>query len=76
MVITDFGLAQLAEASRLTRTDETVGTVAYMSPEQTPASGTDRRADIWSLDVVLYEMITCPSPKLRSLLDPTACDDE
>ena len=55
--IMDFGLAQLAERSRLTRTDTTLGTIAYMSPEQTLATGTDHRTDIWALGVVLYEMV-------------------
>jgi len=62
VTIMDFGLAQLIQASRLTRTDETLGTTAYMSPEQTQGSGTDHRTDIWSLDVVLYEMITGQQP--------------
>ncbi len=62
VTIMDFGLARLAEASRLTKTDETVGTVAYMSPEQTEGSGTDERTDIWSLGVVLYEMVTAQAP--------------
>ena len=55
--IMDFGLAQLAERSRLTRRDTTLGTVAYMSPEQSMAAGTDHRTDIWALGVVLYEMV-------------------
>ena len=58
VTVMDFGLAQLADRSRLTRDGTTLGTVAYMSPEQTEGSGTDHHTDIWSLGVVLYEMIT------------------
>ena len=56
--IMDFGLAQLAEQSRLTKTAMILGTPAYMSPEQARREPTDRRTDIWSLGVVIYEMVT------------------
>ncbi len=62
VTIMDFGLAQLADRSKLTRTDETMGTVAYMSPEQTYGADIDHRSDIWSLGVVLYEMVTGQQP--------------
>ena len=56
-VLMDFGLAQLASAgSRLTRDGTTVGTSAYMSPEQMSGEKVDHRTDIWALGVVLYEM--------------------
>ena len=56
--VMDFGLAQLAEQSRLTKTATILGTPAYMSPEQVQRLPTDRRTDIWSLGVVIYEMVT------------------
>jgi Tol biopolymer transport system component/tRNA A-37 threonylcarbamoyl transferase component Bud32 len=55
--IVDFGLAQLGDATKLTKTGSTLGTPAYMSPEHVERRPIDRRADIWSLGVVLYEMI-------------------
>jgi len=56
--IMDFGLAQLAEQSRLTKTTTILGTPAYMSPEQALRRPTDRRTDIWSLEVVIHELVT------------------
>jgi serine/threonine protein kinase/tetratricopeptide (TPR) repeat protein len=56
--IMDFGLAKLKGATRLTREGTTLGTLRYMSPEQVRGRGVDARSDLFSLGVVLYEMIT------------------
>jgi eukaryotic-like serine/threonine-protein kinase len=56
--IVDFGLAKLAGQAKLTMIGSTVGTVAYMSPEQVQGQEVDHRTDIWSLGIVLYEMLT------------------
>ena len=56
--IMDFGLAKALGRTMLTRADSTLGTYAYMSPEQSRGDDVDSRTDIWSLGVVLYEMIT------------------
>jgi serine/threonine protein kinase/tetratricopeptide (TPR) repeat protein len=60
--ILDFGLAKLTGYSALTRVGETLGTTVYMSPEQSSGEKTDQRTDIWSLGVVLYEMVTGRMP--------------
>lgn len=60
--IMDFGLARMGTGADLTRTGTTMGTVAYMSPEQARGEEVDHRTDIWSLGVVLYEMLTAARP--------------
>lgn len=55
--IVDFGLATLAGATRLTRTNAMAGTLAYMSPEQLRGEEADARSDIWSFGAVLFEML-------------------
>ena len=60
--IMDFGLARRAGAAQLTRAGTTVGTVAYMSPEQARGGDVGAQSDLWSLGVVLYEMLTGERP--------------
>jgi serine/threonine-protein kinase len=60
--IMDFGLAKLAGQSMMTQMGTTIGTINYMSPEQTRGDEIDQRTDLWALGVVLYEMLTGKSP--------------
>ncbi|MDI6767833.1 MAG: serine/threonine-protein kinase [Bacteroidota bacterium] len=56
--VMDFGLAKLKGPLKLTRTSSTVGTLAYMAPEQIQGEAVDARGDIFSFGIVLYEMLT------------------
>ncbi len=58
--LTDFGIARLLESAspRLTQTDAIMGTPAYISPEQAQGNDVDQRSDIYSLGIILYEMVT------------------
>jgi Tol biopolymer transport system component/predicted Ser/Thr protein kinase len=56
--VMDFGLAKLKGSLKLTKTSSTVGTLAYMAPEQIQGGEVDARSDIFSFGVVLYEMLT------------------
>lgn len=56
--VMDFGLAKLKGSVKLTKTSSTVGTLAYMAPEQIQGGEVDARSDIFSFGVVLYEMLT------------------
>jgi serine/threonine protein kinase len=68
--ILDFGLALRSGATRITAEGYAAGTPVYMSPEQVRGREVDRRTDIWSLGVVLFEMLTGVRPFRRD--DPAA----
>jgi dienelactone hydrolase len=56
--LVDFGIAKLLGHTALTRTGMTLGTVAYMPPEQITGRGVDARSDVWALGVLVYQMVT------------------
>ena len=60
--IMDFGLAKLRGSTRLTTSRSLLGTIAYMSPEQVQGLETDHRTDVFSLGIILYELLAGQSP--------------
>jgi serine/threonine protein kinase len=61
-ILTDFGIARLAQTTRLTQEGSSTGTPAYMSPEQAAGDAGDTRSDLYSLCVILFEMLTGEPP--------------
>ena len=60
--VLDFGIAKLVDETRLTATGAAFGTPTYMSPEQIRSAAVDARSDVWSLGVLLYEMVAGEPP--------------
>jgi serine/threonine-protein kinase len=60
--VTDFGIARFARSEHKTMTDKAIGSVHYISPEQARGIQTDEKADIYSVGVMLYEMLTGKLP--------------
>jgi hypothetical protein len=58
----DFGLARTVEGDGMTQTGALVGTMEYMSPEQALAKGLDQRSDLFTLGLILYELLTGKTP--------------
>ncbi len=62
VVLTDFGIARMVASSRLTQDGLSTGTPAYMSPEQATGDAGDARSDLYSLGIIVFEMLTGRTP--------------
>jgi eukaryotic-like serine/threonine-protein kinase len=60
--VIDFGLARFMDSSQITAVGSVLGTASYMSPEQIRCQPADSRSDVWSLGIILYEMLTGAPP--------------
>ena len=60
--VTDFGIARFSRSEQRTMTDKAIGSVHYISPEQAKGEFTDEKSDIYSVGVMLYEMLTGQLP--------------
>ena len=60
--VTDFGIARFARSDHKTMTDKAIGSVHYISPEQARSEVTDEKADIYSMGVIMYEMLSGTLP--------------
>jgi|CXWL01.1.fsa_nt_gi hypothetical protein len=69
--LADFGIAKTAQSAALTQTGATLGTPAYMSPEQASGKAIDGRSDLFSAGVMLYEMLSGVNPHQGE--DPMSC---
>jgi serine/threonine-protein kinase len=70
--LTDFGVAYVADSTRLTQTGARVGTINYFSPEACSGENLDERADIWALGIMLFEMLTGEHPFTGHSIGATA----
>ncbi|MFQ9679824.1 MAG: protein kinase domain-containing protein [Ruthenibacterium lactatiformans] len=81
--VMDFGIARFSRSENQTMTDKAIGSVHYISPEQAKGDTTDAKADIYSVGVMMYEMLSescrlnptvrCPWPLNRSRIRPRPC---